>query len=104
MQAELEHLVLMLSTINVMHIERRSLDVMTSRVCMADQVMHLNEKKMFPTDHDKGNNVWVLDTGASNHMKGCLEALAPLNISVRDTMRFGDGSLVEIEGIGFMML
>lgn len=103
MQAELEQLVLMLSTINVMHIERRSLDVMTSRVCMADQVMHLYEK-MFPTDHDKGNNVWVLDTGASNHMKGCLEALAPLNISVRGIVRFGDGSLVEIEGIGFVML
>jgi hypothetical protein len=46
----------------------------------------------------------VLDTGASNHMTGWREALASLDMTVRVTVRFGDGSLVEIEGISPVML
>ena len=38
--------------------------------------------------------------GASNHMTGCREVLSSLDTSVRGTVRFGDGSLVEIVGIG----
>jgi hypothetical protein len=42
--------------------------------------------------------------GASNHMTGRREALVSLDRSVGGTVRFGDGSLVQIEGIGSVML
>lgn len=42
----------------------------------------------------KGNDVWVLDTGVSNHTTGCLKEVASLDESVRDTVRFGNGLLV----------
>ena len=35
---------------------------------MTRQVVHLNEKKVHPGDCDEDRDVWVLDTGASNHM------------------------------------
>jgi hypothetical protein len=68
------------------------------------QVVHLNEEKVYSTDWDDDKDAWVLDTGASNHMTGRREALASLDTTVRGTVRFGDGSLVEIEGIGSVML
>jgi hypothetical protein len=67
-------------------------------------VVHLNEKKVFPAVREEDKNVWVLDTGASNHMTGQREALVSLDVSVRGTVRFGDGSRVQIEGIGSVML
>jgi len=50
------------------------------------------------------DGVWVLDTGASNHMNGTRSALTQLNEKVRGTMRFGDGSCVEIQGIGSVVM
>jgi hypothetical protein len=46
----------------------------------------------------------VLDTGVSNHMTGRREALASLDTTMCGTVCFGDVSLVEIEGIGSVML
>ena len=66
--------------------------------------MHLHEKKVHPGESDEAGDIWVLDTGASNHMTGRREALASLDTSVLGTVRFGDGSLVEIEGIGSVVL
>lgn len=67
--------------------------------------MHLNEEKKYPTAIGvEEKDVWVLDTGASNHMTGRREALASLDASVRGTVCFGDGSLVDIEGIGSVVL
>jgi hypothetical protein len=36
--------------------------------------VHLNEEKVLPVDRD--DDMWVLDTGASNHMTGCRAVLA----------------------------
>jgi hypothetical protein len=47
--------------------------------------MHLNKDKVFPQNCDDDKDVWVLDTGASNHMTGCCEALASLDTSVQGT-------------------
>ena len=66
--------------------------------------MHLNEKDVVPADRDEDSDVWVLDTGASNHMTGRRDALASLDTSIGGTVRFGDGSLVAIEGMGSVML
>jgi hypothetical protein len=68
------------------------------------QVVHLNEKNVYLEDRDEAKDVWVLDTGASNHMTGRREALSSLDVSVHGTAWFGDGSLVDIEGIRSMVL
>ena len=62
------------------------------------QRVFLNEERMFPAAYNEGT--WVLDTGATNHMTGCRSSLASLDESVRGSVRFGDGSRVEICGIG----
>jgi hypothetical protein len=58
----------------------------------------LNQERVNPTKYEEG--AWVLDTGATNHMTGCRASLTNLNELVRGAVRFGDGSKVEICGIG----
>ncbi|CAA0822344.1 cysteine-rich RLK (RECEPTOR-like protein kinase) 8 [Striga hermonthica] len=43
---------------------------------------------------------WYLDSGASNHMTGSKEAFSELDDGVTGTVKFGDGSKVEIRGRG----
>ncbi|CAA0809125.1 cysteine-rich RLK (RECEPTOR-like protein kinase) 8, partial [Striga hermonthica] len=43
---------------------------------------------------------WYLDSGASNHMTGSKEAFSELDDGVTGTVKFGDGSKVEIQGRG----
>lgn len=62
------------------------------------QQVFLNQERVFPSSYDAG--AWVLDTGATNHMTGCREALSTLDESVRGAVCFGDGLKVEIRGIG----
>jgi hypothetical protein len=47
---------------------------------------------------------WILDTGATNHMTGARTTFSDLDVSIRGTVKFGDGSLVEIEGRGTIIL
>jgi hypothetical protein len=68
------------------------------------QVVNLNEKQVVPADRDEDGDVWVLDTGASNHMTGRRDVLTSLDTSIGGTVRFGDGSLVAIKGMGSVML
>ena len=49
------------------------------------------------------DTAWYLDTGASNHMTGEASVFAELNKKVSGTVRFGDGSLVDICGRGTVM-
>ena len=41
---------------------------------------------------------WVLDTGATNHVIGAKSAFFELGSGIRGTVKFGDGSVVKIEG------
>jgi hypothetical protein len=69
--------------------------------------VHLVEEKVFAQFKDevkKDSKRWVLDGGTSNHMMGIREVFTDLDSNIRGTMRFGDGSMVEIEGVGTMML
>ena len=100
-QTEQEQPALLLATVNAVGVQKGAVGAV---VCATGQVVHLNEEKVYPADCDADGDVWVLDTGASNHMMGRREALVSLDMSVRGTVRFGDGSLVEIEGIGSVML
>ena len=101
MQTEQEQPPLLLATVNAVGVQKGAVGAV---VCATGQVVHLNEEKVYPADCDADGDVWVLDTGASNHMMGRREALVSLDMSVHGTVRFGDGSLVEIEGIGSVML
>lgn len=63
-----------------------------------DRGLFLNQERVFPTKYNEGT--CVLDTGATNHMTGCRSSLTSLDDSVRGAMKFGDGSTVEIHGVG----
>jgi len=52
---------------------------------------------------DLGKLKWYLDTGASNHMTGDASIFSKLSHSVIGSMKFGDGSLVEIAGRGTIL-
>ena len=95
---------MLLATVDTVRVHRAPFDVEPAGTRTTHQVVHLNEKEVFPAHCDEDKDAWVLDTGASNHTTGRLEALASLDASVRGTVRFGDGSLVEIEGIGSVVL
>jgi hypothetical protein len=68
--------------------------------------VHLVEEKVFSHFSDevkKNGKRWVLDSGASNHMTDVREVFAELDTNIHGTVRFGDGSVVEIEGIGTIL-
>ena len=44
--------------------------------------------------------IWYLDNGASNHMTGDRNKFKEIDPSFTGKVRFGDGSAVEIQGIG----
>jgi transposase InsO family protein len=46
---------------------------------------------------------WVLDTSATNHMTGSRSVFAELNTGVIGTVKFGDGSVVDIKGKGTIL-
>lgn len=50
------------------------------------------------------SNTWYLDNGASNHMTGRREKFEKLDKAVKWEVKFGDGSLVRIEGKGSIRL
>jgi hypothetical protein len=43
---------------------------------------------------------WYLDSGATHHMTGRCELFSDLDTTIRGSVRFGDASKVEIQGIG----
>jgi hypothetical protein len=46
----------------------------------------------------------VLDTGATNHITGSKEIFAELDTQIYDTVKFGDGSITNIEDRGTIIL
>jgi hypothetical protein len=68
--------------------------------------LHFIERRVFAAFDDSANRDpkrWVLDTGASNHMTGARSAFSNLDIGTVGTVRFGDGSVANIEGIGTVL-
>ncbi|KAD5317800.1 hypothetical protein E3N88_17746 [Mikania micrantha] len=69
------------------------------------QEVLLNEKEIKPSQYGTTNeSLWYLDNGASNHMTGNKEHFKELDKKVSGRVRFGDGSFVEIEGKGSILL
>jgi hypothetical protein len=48
--------------------------------------------------------MWVLDTGASNHMTGSRSMLTQIDSNVQGTVQLGDGSRVTIQGMGSVVM
>jgi hypothetical protein len=67
--------------------------------------VHLVEEKIFThfSNEVKECNRCVLDSGASNHMTDIRDVFAKLDSNIHSTIKFGDGSVVEIEGVGTVM-
>lgn len=76
-------------------VETRSADVETERV-------FLNEERVVPVPCD--DDRWFLDTGVSNHMTGNRGMFVRLDETVKGTVKFGDGSLVDIHGRGSVLI
>jgi hypothetical protein len=75
----------------------------TERSSLTARTVHLVEEKVFAQFNDevkKEIKRWFLDSGASNHMTGVREIFAEFDSNVHRMVKFGDGFVVEIEGIG----
>jgi hypothetical protein len=64
----------------------------------------LNEEKIVPKLTGTHEMSWYLDTGASNHMTGRSNKFAELDHSIKGRVRFGDGSVVDICGRGYVQM
>ncbi|KAD3336853.1 hypothetical protein E3N88_32372 [Mikania micrantha] len=81
--------------------------LMTVAIEDQKELIYLTEDKVYPTAHMAGQDVqstWYLDNGASNHMTGYKGLFYKLDTKLGGTVRFGDGSGVDIEGRGSILL
>ena len=83
------------------HPESPPHDVPQARVHLVERkvLLHLNEEEK----EAEGPRRWVLDTGATNHMTGSWSVFVELNTGIAGTIKFGDGSVVTIEGKGTVL-
>ena len=67
----------------------------------AGELIQLKEERVFAQIGKRGEQHehwrWVLDTRATNHMTGARSAFFELDSEIRETVKFGDGSVIEIE-------
>ncbi|KAL6348524.1 hypothetical protein AAG906_013144 [Vitis piasezkii] len=73
-----------------------------SHAIQNEQVL-LHEDKVVPKINSTQDKAWYLDTGASNHMTGCIEKFAEIDTTIKGSVKFGDGSAVEIQGRGSVL-
>jgi hypothetical protein len=81
--------------------------VIASKIVVVQGKVFLNEEKVKPRlgqDERYDTRNWYLDTGASNHMIGSSAVFTSLDKTVTGLVKFGDGSLVEIEGKGTVLI
>jgi hypothetical protein len=64
-------------------------------------MVHLDESKLFIQLGEKcggDNALWILDSGATNHMTSVCTMFSEIDLRVHGTVRFEDGSVDNIEG------
>jgi hypothetical protein len=72
----------------------------------ARRVVHIVEEKVFAALGDEAEKETcrsVLDTSASNHMMGCRATFSSIDGGTVGTVRYADGSVVKIDGIGMVL-
>ena len=84
------------------------LSVSASPTSSPQAPIHIHERKVLLHLSSEEKEVvapcrWVLDTGAMNHMTGSRRLFAELDTSVTGIVKFGDGSMVDIEGKGTVL-
>lgn len=63
----------------------------------------LNEDKVSPrlgSEKSFKDVTWFFDTRASNHMSACRDIFTTLDMKITRSVKFGEGSIVEIKGCG----
>jgi hypothetical protein len=89
-------------TVDLISVKGEKPAAATSGVMKGPVVIH--EEKVFAQlgrpESSRNAKLWILDTGATNHMTGSRAVFVILDTSVRGTVRFRDDSSVEIEGRG----
>ncbi|XP_028085883.1 uncharacterized protein LOC114286853 [Camellia sinensis] len=55
-------------------------------------------------DTENQNNVWYLDSGASNHMYGKRELFVELDETIQAQVSFGDSSMTPVKGRGNILI
>lgn len=75
--------------------------VASTTTMATEERVFLNEERVVPIPSN--DERWYLDTGASNHMTGTRSVFSKLDCQVKGSVRFGDGSVVEIEGRGSVL-
>ncbi|XP_074373444.1 uncharacterized protein LOC141713768 [Apium graveolens] len=63
-----------------------------------NDIIFLTENENSKTKQEVEANTWYLDNGASNHMRGYREKFEILDRTVKGEVKFGDGSVFQIEG------
>uniref|UniRef100_A0ACD5WYF1 Uncharacterized protein n=1 Tax=Avena sativa TaxID=4498 RepID=A0ACD5WYF1_AVESA len=66
-----------------------------------EEHVFLNEERVVPVPSP--DERWYLDTGASNHMTGSRSVFTSIDERVKGDVRFGDGSVVDIQGRGSVL-
>lgn len=69
-----------------------------------EEMVLLNEDKVFPALNGNDKDTWYLDNGASNHMTGVRDYFAELDENITRQLKFGDGSKVQIKVKGTILL
>jgi len=58
----------------------------------------------FHTMHDPFDNVWLLDSGYSNHMIGNKNLVAKLDQSVKTEVNLGSNKTMDVDGKGVVKI
>jgi hypothetical protein len=69
--------------------------------------VHLEESKLFVQLGENGGGDsarWILDSGVTNRMMGVHTMFSEIDLRVHGTVRFGDGSVANIEGRGSILV
>lgn len=74
----------------------------------ATALLHLDEPCAHVSLGDSSNDdkidLWFLDSGASHHMTRPREYFSNLDVNVHGSVKFSDSSIVEIKGVGSIVL
>jgi hypothetical protein len=69
--------------------------------------VELKEERVFSQigerDEPHEHRWWVLNSGATNHMTDSRSAFTELDLGIRGSMKFGGGSIIDIEGCGTIL-
>ena len=80
----------------------KELQLGVAKAAPAGEPIQLEEERVFAQigerDEQHEHRRWILNTGATNHMIGARSAFSELDLGNRGTVKFDDGSIVEIEG------